>query len=54
VPELKKLGVKINDLHSAVASDVHRYIKECDMIHLSDEGIDLCAKMVVDAVKSFE
>ncbi len=53
VPELVKLGVKINDLHSAVNADVHKYIKECDKIHLSDEGIELCAKMVVDSIKSF-
>ena len=54
VPELKKLGVVINDLHSAVSQDVHKYVKECDMIHLSSEGIDLCAKMVVDAIKKFD
>ena len=54
VPELKKLGIKINDLHSAVSKDVHKYIKECDKIHLSDEGIKLCAELVVKAVKEFE
>ena len=54
IPRLKELGVRINDLHSAVNKNVHKYIKECDKIHLSDEGIDLCAKLVVDAIKSFE
>ncbi|MBO5312487.1 MAG: SGNH/GDSL hydrolase family protein [Clostridia bacterium] len=53
VPRLMEMGVKINDLHSAVSKDVHRYIKECDKIHLSDEGISLCAEMVVKAIKSF-
>ena len=51
VPELEKLGVKINDLHSTVAKDIHKYVKECDMIHLSDEGIDVCAKQVVSHIK---
>ena len=41
----------INDIGSAVKCDVHKYVKECDKIHLSDEGIDLCAKMVAAAVK---
>ena len=50
VPKLQELGIEINDLHSAVAQDVHRYIGE-DQIHLSAEGVDLCAKMVVNAIK---
>ncbi len=54
VPELKRLGVKINDLHSLVASDIHRYIKECDKIHLSDEGIMLCAEQVCKMIKECE
>ena len=54
VPRLKEIGVKINDLHALVSQDVHKYIKECDKIHLSDEGIELCANAVVDAIKSFE
>ena len=54
VPRLQEIGIKINDLHSAVSKDIHKYIKECDKIHLSDEGIDLCAKMVVDAIKELE
>ena len=54
VPVLKAEGVVINDLYSAVASDVHKYVKECDKIHLSDEGIDLCAKLVCEKIKEFE
>ena len=54
VPRLQEIGIKINDLHSAVAQDVHKYIKECDKIHLSEEGIDLCADLVVKAIKEFE
>ena len=51
VPKLKELGVKINDLHSIVAEDIHGNIKECDKIHLSEKGIDLCAKAVVKSIK---
>ena len=54
VPKLKEIGVKINDLHSLVVKDVHKYIKECDMIHLSDEGIQLCAEAVCKAIKEFD
>lgn len=54
VPKLQEIGIKINDLHSAVNKDIHKYIKECDKIHLSDEGVELCAKMVVKAIKEFE
>ena len=53
VPKLQEIGVEINDLHSLVSQDVHKYIKECDMIHLSQEGIDLCAQAVVDKIKKF-
>jgi hypothetical protein len=46
---LSKLGVEINDLYSPAAEDVKRYISE-DMIHLSEEGIDLCAGRVAELV----
>ena len=54
VPKLKEIGVKINDLHALVSQDVHKYVKECDMIHLSDEGIELCAEAVCKAIKEFD
>ena len=54
IPVLKNEGVIINDIGSAVKCDVHKYVKECDKIHLSDEGIDLCSKMVADAIKSID
>ena len=50
VPKLKELGVEINDLHATVAQDVYRYIGE-DQIHLSEEGIEVCARQVVKAIK---
>lgn len=54
VPKLKEMGVYINDLHSLVSMDVHKYVKECDKIHLSDEGIELCAEAVVKSIKEIE
>ena len=54
VPVLKAEGVIINDLYSAVASDIHKYVKECDKIHLSDEGIELCAKMVAQSIRTIK
>ena len=41
----------INDLHTAVAKDIDRYIAE-DTLHLSQEGIEFCAGMVADAIKA--
>ena len=54
VPKLEALGVRINDLYSALIPDVPRYIREDDKIHLSEEGINVCARMVVDAIKEFD
>lgn len=50
VPKLQEIGVEINDLYSLVNQDVYKYICE-DQIHLSPEGIDLCARQVVKAIK---
>ena len=51
VPELLKRGVIINDLYSIVAEDIDRYVST-DNIHLSDEGIALCAKRVAEVIAS--
>ena len=50
VPKLQELGVEINDLNALVSQDIYKYICE-DKIHLSQEGIELCAKQVVKAIK---
>ena len=50
VPELEKLGVIINDLHTAIAADIDRYICD-DLIHLSDDGVDLAAAQVTEIIK---
>ena len=50
VPELEKLGIIINDIGGAVKQDISRYI--CgDLIHLSKDGIDLCAGMTADVIR---
>jgi len=51
VPELKKLGVVINDLYTVVAADIPRYIREDDCIHLTDEGIEVCAGQVERVIR---
>ena len=45
------MGVTVNDLYTAVASDINRYIREDDNIHLTDDGISLCASLVADKIK---
>ena len=44
-----QLGVAVNDLHSCLAGDVKRFIAD-DMVHLTEEGIDLCAAGVAKMV----
>ena len=51
VPKLQELGVEINDLYSTVMQDLYRYIG-ADQIHLSEEGIAVCSKQVVDMIKA--
>ena len=50
VPKLIERGVIINDLYSLVAADPVRFVSE-DNIHLSDEGIKLCANAVANAIR---
>ena len=50
VPKLQALGIEINDLHSLVYQDLYKYIG-ADQIHLSEEGIAVCSKQVVKAIK---
>ena len=51
VPELQKMGIRINDLHSLISQDVEGYICE-DQIHLNEKGAMLCAEQVVNAIRS--
>lgn len=49
--KLREKGVIINDLYSLVNADRDRYISE-DNIHLTEEGIEVCAKRVADVILS--
>lgn len=51
VPELEKLGVVINDLHTLVAADIPRYILASDHIHLTEDGVSVCAAQVEKVIR---
>ena len=53
VPLLKEKGILINDLHAVVAADPSRYISD-DYIHLTPEGIQVCADAVTKAIRAAE
>ena len=50
VPKLREKGVWITDLYTAVNADPQRYVCD-DYIHLSEEGIRLCAELVADNLR---
>lgn len=50
VPILKDMGIIINDLHSLVYPNIEEFILESDKIHLTEKGIDACAKQVVNII----
>lgn len=51
VPLLKEKGIIINDLYQLVSSDIDKYIRKDDNIHLSDEGVQVCAEQVADIIR---
>ena len=51
VPRLLELGVVINDLYTPLYGDLNRYIRSDDLIHLTPEGIDLCARLVEEKIR---
>ena len=50
VPLLEAKGVAINDLYSVVAQDIYGSVCD-DTIHLSPEGIRLCAESTAAAIR---
>ena len=50
VEALTAEGVIINDLNALLVGDIEGYICP-DLIHLSDEGVEVCAKAVANIVK---
>ena len=53
VPVLSEMGVVINDLFSIVNEVPEKYICD-DQIHLSQNGIEACAKQVVSHITALE
>lgn len=51
VPLLRERGVLINDLHTLLKDDINRYICE-DLIHLTEEGLTLCAQRVTEIIRA--
>ena len=51
VPKLQEMGIEINDLNAIVSQDILKYIREDDKIHLTEDGIEVCAKQVVKVIK---
>ena len=50
IEALKKEGIIINDLNSLLVGDIERYICP-DLIHLSAEGVEVCATAVADIIR---
>lgn len=53
VPELKKLGVVINDLWTLTDADRDGNIRSDDGIHLTEKGIALCADAVAGIIQKY-
>lgn len=47
---MKELNVRINDLNSLLRNDINKYIREDDLIHLTDDGIKVCAEQVLESI----
>lgn len=50
VEALSAEGVIINDLNALLVNDIERYICN-DLIHLTDEGAEICARAVADVIR---
>lgn len=48
---LRPLGIRVNDLYGLVAPDISRFIREDDMLHLTDEGIEKAAEQVARSIR---
>lgn len=51
VPLLQEKGVIINDLYGLVATDIDKYIRKDDNIHLTEDGIAVCGKQTADLIR---
>ena len=53
VPLLKAKNIAINDLYGLVYPVKEEIIRDDDLIHLNEKGIELCSKQVVASIKKF-
>lgn len=53
VPLLKAKNITINDLYGLVYPVKEEVIRDDDLIHLNEKGIELCSDQVYKAIKTF-
>ena len=53
VPLLKAKNIAINDLYGLVYPVKEEVIRDDDLIHLNEKGIELCSKQIVGSIKEF-
>ena len=53
VPLIKAKNIAINDLYGLVYPVKEEIIRDDDLIHLNEKGIELCADQVVKSIKKF-
>lgn len=53
VPLLKAKNIAINDLYSLVYPVKEEVIRDDDLLHLNEKGIELCSKQVVEAIRKY-
>ena len=53
VPLLKAKNIVINDLYGLVYPVKEEIIRDDDLFHLNEKGIELCADQVVKSIKKF-
>ncbi len=51
VPLLREKGVIINDLYTPIAEDIYANVAD-DTLHLSEKGVEICARLVADRIKA--
>ena len=49
---LSNQGIIVNDLFSVVYPHVEEYVRDDDLIHLTDAGISACASSIVKAIRA--
>ncbi len=53
IPELKKLGIRINDLYSVIYPKIDEFVSE-DYLHMNEKGYETLARQVVKSIKEAE